>query len=79
MKGIILIIIGIILGLFVGGYLCLFGGIVQIVNQIQIGIDGGVISATQIAWGVVRIGLAGLLGGLSAMVFILPGINLLGN
>ncbi len=53
----LVLIIGILLGLYVGGYLCFFKGIVLIVE----GIKGGWI-ATKIAWGVVRIVIASTVG-----------------
>ncbi len=69
----LLILAGVVLGLYVGGYLCLVGGIIQIIEQIQ----APVIEASQVAWGIVRVLGAGLCGELSALVCIAPGVTLL--
>jgi len=53
----LIVILGIMLGIYVGGYLCFFKGIICIVE----GIKAGWV-ATKIAWGVVRIIIAGTVG-----------------
>jgi len=53
----IVVVLGIALGLYVGGYLCFFKGIVCIIE----GIKAGWI-ATKIAWGVIRVIVAGTVG-----------------
>ena len=66
--GMILIILGVGLAVFVALYLCLFGGIVQIVNGIKDSWD-----AVQIAIGVVRVLCTGVAGGLSITFICVPG------
>ena len=73
MKGLIgitLIGLGITVGLYVGIWLCLIGGIVQIIEQIK---NPAGIEAMQIAIGIARIVCAGLAGWVSAMILIFPG------
>ena len=70
--GIILILFGIVLGGFLGLYLCLYGGIVQVINGIK---DSW--SAVPIAIGVARILCTNLVSGVSALVLIIPGWALL--
>ena len=66
--GLILIALGIFLGGFVGLYLCLYGGIVQVIGGIR---DSW--SAIPIAIGVVRILCTSLAGSISALLLIVPG------
>lgn len=70
--GMILIILGVGLAVFVALYLCLFGGIVQIVSGIK---DSW--NATQIAIGVIRVLCTSLAGGLSITFVCVPGWYLL--
>ena len=73
MKGWIglgLVILGLLFGLFVGGYLCLYGGIVQAIHGVTHP-DGFQVGA--IAFGIVRIVCASFSGGIAALVFIIPG------
>ena len=69
-SGIVLMIAGLVLGLYVGIWLCLIGGIVDIVETVA-GIQ--TFDALNVAWGVVRVLPAGTLGSLSAYLLILPG------
>lgn len=71
--GIILIVVGIALGLYVGVWLMFIGGIVQIINAIR----APELIAMTVAIGVAKIVFAGAVGGLSAVVCILPGYALL--
>ena len=61
--GLILIIIGIALGLYVGGYLLFFGGIVQVVSSVSPLVPVG------IAVGVVKIVSASFIGVLLFVLF----------
>ena len=70
--GLLLIVGGIVLGLFIGGYLMFFKGIVGIIDGIKADWQ-----ATTIAWGLLRILLAGATGWLSALFLIIPGIAFL--
>lgn len=74
--GIIGIILGIALGLYVGVWLCLAGGIIGLVNAV-IALIGGQVLAGLIGWSIVKIMFAGLAGWLSASVIILPSYALI--
>jgi uncharacterized membrane protein len=56
-----------------GGYLCLVGGIIQIIEVIQ----ADTVIASHVAWGIVRILCSSVCGGLSAIVLIIPGAALI--
>jgi hypothetical protein len=71
--GIVLILVGIVLGLYVGVWLCFIGGSVQLIEEMR----AEHLNAMGVAIGVTRIVLAGFLGCLSAIVCILPGWFLL--
>ncbi len=71
LLGIILIVLGIVVGLYVGLYFCLYGGIVQIINGIKDSLSAG-----PIAIGVVRVLCTGVAGWVSALLLIIPGIEL---
>lgn len=67
--GILLILSGIALGLYVGVWLCFVGGIVDLVEVVKY----ANYEALKIGWGVAKIMFAGLFGGLSAYFLIIPG------
>jgi uncharacterized membrane protein len=69
--GLLMILGGVILGLYLGLWLCFIGGIVQIINELK---SPETANALAIAWGIVKIALAGAVGWLSAAILILPGI-----
>ena len=71
--GIFLMICGIGLGVYVGVWWCFIGGIVQIIEQVK----APELSALAVAFGVVKIFTAGLLGTLSGMFVFLPGLAML--
>ena len=71
--GLSLIVLGVFLGFFVGVWLCLIGGIVQIIETLK-SPEG--INALSIGIGIARIVCAGLAGFISAFTLILPGYGL---
>jgi len=68
--GIALIILGILLGLYVGGYLMLVKGIIQIIEEIR---SPQAVRASIIAWGIVKIIFAGFIGSISGLFLVIPG------
>ena len=70
--GVIMILLGIVLGLYVGIWVMFIGGIVQIIHQIQ----APHIEAMQVAIGVARILCASFVGVISAMVLVIPGVGI---
>lgn len=68
--GLLLVIAGILLGLYVGLWLMLIGGIVGIVEQIK----APEIDAMKLALNIVKIPFAGFVGTVSAFVLIIPGM-----
>lgn len=71
--GLLLIIGGIVLGLYMGVYVCFFGGIVQIIEAVNV----TPIVTVDLAWGIVRLCCSGIAGSLAASVLILPGMDIL--
>jgi len=72
LLGLILVVLGIAVGLYVGVWLCLIGGIVQIIGEIK-----GEFEAIKVAIGVTRIVFASLCGWLSGILLIAPGVTLI--
>lgn len=68
-TGLLLIIVGVLLGLYVGVWVSFIGGIVDVIHQIR----APELSTMALAWGIAKIFCAGLFGWLSAFVFIVPG------
>ena len=77
--GIIGILAGIALGIYVGIYICLVGGITGLITVVTTATAGGGISASLIAWSVVKIMFAGAAGLISAYALILPSFAMLGS
>jgi len=71
-TGLILVIVGVLAGLYVGGWVCFVGGIVDVIEEIR----SENLVALNIAVGIAKVLFAGLLGWISALVFILPGLHL---
>jgi len=71
--GVLLIIAGVLLGSYVGLYLCFYGGILQIVNSLQ----ADPISGSEIAMGVVKIMCFALTGAIAAFVLLSPGLAII--
>jgi len=69
--GIGLVICGVILGIYVGIWLCFIGGIVDVITQVR----AEQLQAMGVAMGVVKIVFSGFFGWLSAALFILPGMG----
>ncbi len=67
--GVALIIAGIAFGLYVGIYLMLWGGILAVITQVR----AEHLDAASLAWGVVRIMCAGLVGSISGWTLVIPG------
>ncbi len=72
--GLFLVVIGILTALFVGVWLCLIGGIVQIINEIK---GPEAVEALKIGIGVARIVCAGISGALTFICFYIPGMALM--
>ena len=75
LLGVLLIIIGIGLGLYIGGYLLFIGGIINIITGIM-SIAGGTVGnivAVQIAIGIGKVVLAGITGWGIVFIFIVTG------
>ena len=69
---------GIVLGLYVGVWVCLVGGIVDIINEVNTQIQAnGPLDAMTIAVAVVKIMCAGVIGMASAFILIVPGSALM--
>jgi len=71
--GVLMIVLGVCLGIYVGFWVCLVGGIVDIVHSFDSGSVGGVI------WGAVKFVFAGISGYASAALLIIPGASLIGE
>lgn len=77
LLGILMILAGIVLGCYVGGYLCFYGGIAAIIQQIALVVNGGQIVAPTLVFAIVRIIGTGCAGMFSACVLIFPGAVML--
>jgi hypothetical protein len=70
--GLGLIVLGVIVGLYVGFWICLIGGIVQVIEAVR----AKDLIAFEVVVGVARIFFAGLAGYVSALLFIIPGYGM---
>lgn len=70
--GILLMVAGVAFGVYVGVWLCLIGGIVQIIQSVQ-----GTVDAWGVAIGIARVLCTGLAGTLTAVVAVFPGYAML--
>ena len=73
--GLLMVVGGVILGAYVGLYLCLYGGIVQIVQSIV----APQVDAFGVATGIVRVFITGVAGWLSASILAFPGMAIVSD
>ena len=73
--GLLMILAGIVLGIYVGVVVCFIGGI----SQIIVAITTPPVVASVVAWGVAKVVFAGLAGWLSAILLVVPGFALMQN
>jgi hypothetical protein len=73
--GLLLAIVGVFLGLYVGGWLCFIGGICDIINEIK----ADDLVALNVAIGAAKVFGCTIAGGVSATVFIAPGVTLMND
>jgi len=71
--GLALLVIGVAFGLYVGIWWAFIGGIIQIVEVLK----APEINSFSLAIGLLRVTSASLIGSVSAIVFVVPAINLL--
>ena len=73
--GLLLVLVGIVFGVWAGLWWAFVGGIMQIVAAVQT----SPVPGADIAWGIVKIIFAGAIGGVSAMLLIIPGAAMLND
>lgn len=71
--GLLMIVFGIIAGLYVGIWVCFIGGIVGVISEVR----AEHLSAVNVAISVAKVVLAGLAGWISAMPLIIPGFGMI--
>jgi hypothetical protein len=70
-----MILVGIVLGLYVGVWVLFIGGIIDVIEQIK----ADELQAMAVAIGVAKVIFAGLGGWLSAILLIIPGMVIVGE
>jgi hypothetical protein len=73
--GLLLVISGAALGLYVGLYLCFICGIIELIQAIR----APELIASTVAWSIVKIMFAGLAGWISAILLVVPGVAMLAD
>jgi uncharacterized membrane protein len=75
LLGIVLIILGVVLGLYVGGYLCFVMGIVNVITGVVALAQGAAVNtiALSIAFGILKIMFAGFIGVVTFWICVLIG------
>lgn len=74
-AGLLLVVIGIIAGLWMGVWWAFIGGIVQIIGQVQ----AEHVEVFPVAFGVCRIVFSSLIGWVTCFLFIVPGLAMLSD
>jgi hypothetical protein len=71
--GLFLIVLGVVVGLYIGVWVCFVGGIIQIIQSVT----PGPLNTAGVAIGILKVVCAGLAGWGSAILFMIPGGALL--
>ena len=74
--GVILIILGVILGLYVGGWILFIGSVLNIIDLIADYVSTSTISMLSLIFNIFKIMVAGFTGYVSSLILVVPGINL---
>ena len=75
LVGLLVILGGVALGVYVGGYLLFIGGIIQVVTACT----AAEVSAVAVVWGVAKVLSATFVGSLSAFVVTVLGLGIMGG
>lgn len=67
--GLVMVLAGIGLGVYVGVWVCFVGGIVDVIEQVR----AEDMSAVAVAWGIAKVLFAGFFGWLPSLLLIIPG------
>jgi len=67
--GAVLILIGVLLGIYVGIWVCFIGGIIDVIQSIR----AEHFETAVVAWGIAKVVFASFFGWLSAILLIIPG------
>ena len=70
--GILMIVAGVLFGVWAGLWWGFIGGIVQFIE----GVKATPVEAMEVAFGIARVMFAGLIGGGCAMILVIPGSSL---
>lgn len=73
LLGVLMILGGIALGLYVGLYVCIYGGIMNLVDVFNTFNTTQVLNGGGLAIGLIKIMCAGMCGALSAYTLVIPG------
>lgn len=72
LGGLAMMLLGIVVGLYVGGYVMFFGGLVDAINAAK----ATPVEAIMLAKGVCKVVFAGFVGWVSGLLLLLPGYAL---
>ncbi|OME54078.1 hypothetical protein BSK59_15975 [Paenibacillus odorifer] len=78
LLGVLGILAGIVLGVYLGLWVCFVGGGIDIIQQIAYIFNGTDVSGLAILWGVVKMCIASVVGWLSFIILFVPSIMALG-
>ena len=70
LLGVLLILAGIALGIYVGVWLMLVGGIISLID----GVTAEPVNSSYIAWGIIRVIFASVVGWFVSTLFFIPGL-----
>lgn len=76
--GLIGVLASILLGLYLGLYVCFVGGGIDIIQEIAHAINGTDVSALAIMWGVIKMAISGFVGYFSFIILLVPSLLALG-
>lgn len=76
--GLIGVLAGVALGLYVGVWVMFVGGIMGLVSIVTTLVAGGGVVASLLAWSIVKIMFAGVVGWICAFIIITPSFGLMG-
>lgn len=73
--GVLLMVAGVVVGLYVGVYLMFIGGIIQFID----GVKADPVNSSDIAWGALRFIGAWITGWVSFLILFIPGLAMVAD
>lgn len=75
-TGVVLIVLGVILGLYIGGWVMFIGGILNVIDLVAVYINTSVLDKTLLVFNILKIFFAGFVGYVTGLILVVLGLKI---